>query len=92
MLPRVTEGQAVGTLLHLIFLIYRSALDIIVMGTITGAPLLPFWALVTEAGNVGQGHKPSSDIGRSCPDEQLVFEFSECITHMYCNIDVTISS
>ena len=31
-------------------------LDTIVMGTITGAPLLPFCVLVTKALNVGQGH------------------------------------
>ena len=29
--------------------IYSNKLDIIVIGTITGAPLLPFCALVTEA-------------------------------------------
>ena len=35
-------------------------LDIIVMGTITGAPLLP---LVTDAWNIGQGHnKPLRSI------------------------------
>ena len=47
-------------------------LDIIVMGTITGAPLLPFCVVVTEAANVGQGHKPLHGISRSCQDEQFV--------------------
>ena len=52
--------------------IYFIKLDIIVMGTITGAPLLPFYVLVTEAWNVGQGHKPPHCISRSCQDEQLM--------------------
>ena len=43
------------------------------MGTITGAPLLPFCVLVTEALNVGQGHKPPRGISTSCQDEQLVY-------------------
>ena len=47
-------------------------LDIIVMGTITGAPLLPFYVLVTEAWNVSQGHKQPRGLSRSCQDEQLV--------------------
>ena len=47
-------------------------LDIIVMGTITGAPLLPFCVLVSEVWNVGQGHKPPCGLSRSCQDEQLV--------------------
>ena len=33
---------------------FTAKLDIIVMGTIAGAPLLPFCVLVTEAWNVGQ--------------------------------------
>ena len=42
------------------------------MGTITGAPLLPFRVLVTVALNVRQGHKPPRGISRSCQDEQFV--------------------
>ena len=50
--------------LHLCFIYVQTfikippTLDIIVMGTITGAPLLPFCVLVTEAWNLGHGHKP----------------------------------
>ena len=33
--------------------------------------LLPFCVLVTEAWNVGQGHKPPHGISRSCQDEQV---------------------
>ena len=47
-------------------------LHIIVMGTITGAPLLPFCVLVTQVWNVGQEHKPPGGISRSRQDEQLV--------------------
>ena len=50
----------------------RQILDIIVMGTVTGAPLLPYCVLVTEALNEGQGPKLPRGISRSCQDEQLV--------------------
>ena len=54
-----------------VYSLWIGELDIIVMGTITGAPLLPFCVLVTEAWNMGQGHKPPRVISRSCQDEQL---------------------
>ena len=59
------QGEAFTLLLIIIY-----ELDIIVMGTITGAPL--FCVLVTEVWNVGQGHKPPHGISRSCQDEQLI--------------------
>ena len=48
----------------------QSQLDIIVMGNITGAPLSLFCALVTEAWNVGQGHKPQRGINTKCRSYQ----------------------
>ena len=47
-------------------------LDIIVIGTITGAQLLLFCVLVTNAQNVGQRHKPPCDISRSRQDVHMV--------------------
>ena len=52
---------------------FQAKLDINVMGTITGSPLLQFCVLVIEAWNVGQGQKSPRDISRSCQDEQFVY-------------------